>query len=487
VCPRGAVCAVGVSEQPMRIALVNPVARNTVGYHTSGTRMPPLGLQVLARLTPAEHTVEIIDEVFGTDDTEKFLTARGYDLVGITSYTSSATRAYELAALCRRAGVPTIMGGPHAWACPDEAQRYFDSVAVGECDALWPAILGDLRKGALAARYTGELADLSAGLGRADQDIQAINGRYDIACIQTSRGCPVGCDFCSVTRFNGPKIRRRNADDIVDEWNSIRKRFVFVVDDNFYGISPTHAAEAREILQAIIRRGKRKHWFSQTSLNMGGNVADLKLAHRAGCLAMLVGIETFDDENLKAWKKGLNRKILNDYQSYVDGFHAAGVAVLGAFVIGADNDTQDTAAETLLRAVRLGVDIIQVTNLTPLPGTALYERLLANGRIHAGKYPEDWERYTFIETVFRPQRMDPRQLDESMYEMRRLAAGRKWVWKRSIKTLLKTRSLATTLFVHGVNDGWRRMALALRTRDEQTFAGTYTPEHRMAILRKCYA
>jgi len=118
----------------MRIALVNPIARECEGYHTIGTRIPQLGLQVLARLVPSEHTVEIIDEIFGLDKTEGLLTPERYDLVGMTGYSSGATRAYELAAICRERGIPCIMGGPHAWAVPEEAAEHFDSVAVGECD-----------------------------------------------------------------------------------------------------------------------------------------------------------------------------------------------------------------------------------------------------------------------------------------------------------------------------------------------------------------
>ena len=437
----------------MRIALVNPVARRSEGYHTLPTRFPHLGLQVLARLVPPAHAVEIIDETLGLRATADLLTPRRYDLVGITAYTCSATRAYELAALCRQRGIPAVMGGPHAWAVPDEAARHFDSVAVGECDDVWPGIIADAAAGRLRARYEGRLADLAAGYGAADQTIKPVNGAYGVSCIQTSRGCPVGCDFCSVTRFSGRRIRRRPIDDIVAEWNSMRTRFVFVVDDNFFGVGSEHAAWSKRLLRELIRRGRKRIWFSQTSINMGADAEGLNLAFRAGCRAMLVGLESFDPETLTAYRKGLNRNVVEQYPELVDGFHRQKIAVIGCFVLGADNDTEEAVADTFLQAVQMGIDIIQITNLTPLPGTRLYERLCAEGRLLATNYPEDWERYSFTETVHRPARLSAARLDEMMREFMEVGAAHRWVLKRTLRTLWKTRSMTTAAFVHHVNRG----------------------------------
>ena len=137
----------------MRIVLINPISRRTEGYHTIGSRIPQLGLQVLAELVPPGHEVELIDEIFGYDATEQYIEQGRYDLVGLTAYTSGATRAYEIAAMARRAGVRTIIGGPHASAMPDEAQRHFDSVVVGECDEIWPGIVDHAAAGRLQPRY----------------------------------------------------------------------------------------------------------------------------------------------------------------------------------------------------------------------------------------------------------------------------------------------------------------------------------------------
>ncbi len=453
----------------MRIALINPVARRCQGYHTIGSKIPQLGLQVLARGVPAPHTVEIIDEIFGVDATGQEIRRGRYDLVGVTSYSSGATRAYEIAAQCRREGIPCIIGGPHASALPDEAARFFDSVAIGECDHIWPDIVREVNEGGLRPRYTGSTADIARpGVGRAMQ-LQPINGTYEVSSIQTSRGCPVGCEYCSVTRFNGALIRRRDIADIIEEWNTTPKDFIFVVDDNFFGVGPAHAAWAKELLRAIIRDGRKRLWFSQTTINMGDDLEGLRLAYRAGCRGMFVGFETFNLDSLRQYHKGINRNNIGRYKRLVKGFHRAGISVFGGFIIGADQDDEETVADTAIQAVKLGIDTIQITNLTPLPGTAMYDRFMAEGRIFATNYPEDWERYTFVETVYHPRGMSADRLDEVIYELRHVAATTPWVWLRTLRTLWMTRSLTSAMFIHGMNKGWKRIARYQLPRDEERF------------------
>ncbi|MBI4580529.1 MAG: B12-binding domain-containing radical SAM protein [Planctomycetes bacterium] len=471
----------------MRIALINPVARRCQGYHTIGSKIPQIGLQVLAQLTPKPHTVETIDEVFGFDASDSLIRRGRFDLVGITSYTSGATRAYEIAAQCRREGIPCIMGGPHASALPDEAARHFDSVAVGECDTIWAEIIDDAASGRLKSRYTGRLADIDrAGTGRAAQHLQPINGAYDVSSIQTSRGCPVGCEYCSVTKFNGAPIRRRDIGDIIEEWNTTIKPFVFVVDDNFFGVGPKHAEWAKELLREIIKRGKRRLWFSQTTINMGEDEEGLRLAYKAGCRGMLIGFETFNQESLQQYHKGINRNNLHRYKELVDGFHRAGISVFGAFIIGADQDDEQTVADTALQSVKLGIDTIQITNLTPLPGTRMYDRFMEEGRIFATSYPSDWERYTFVETVYHPKKMSAQRLDEAIYELRHLAAKTPWVWLRTLRTMWMTRSITSALFIHGMNKGWKRMAKIQLPKDTARFGYTPTENARTRKIRDAF-
>lgn len=483
----------------MRIALINPIARRTQGYHTVGCQIPQLGLQVLAQLTPREHHVDLIDEVFGHEATDQVIRRGNYDLVGVTSYTSGATRAYEIAAQSRAAGIPCIIGGPHASAMPHEAAQYFDSVAVGETDDIYGDIMADAAHGRLKRHYKGDLPDLERpGVGRARQDLQPINGTYGVAAIQTSRGCPVGCEYCSVTRFNGAPIRRRRIEDILEEWRSTPKGFLFVVDDNFFGVGDKHALWAKQLLRAIIRQDRerswvsrnlgtpQRRWFSQTTINMGDDLEGMRLARKAGCCGMFVGFETFNARSLKDYHKGVNRKNLSRYQELVNGFHKAGIAVFGGFIVGADEDDEETVSATAVEAVRLGVDTIQITNLTPLPGTRMYDRYMADGRIFATSYPQDWERYTFVETVYHPRKMSPQRLDETIYELRYLAAREPWVWKRTLRTLWRTRNFAAAAFIHGMNAGWKRMARVQAPRDEQRFGVQFSTNARTQLIREAF-
>lgn len=493
----------------MRIALVNPIARRTQGYHTIGSKIPQLALQVLAELTPREHHVDLIDELFGCECTDEKVRRGNYDLVGVTSYTSGATRAYEIAAQCRREGIPCVIGGPHASAMPEESIRHFDSVAIGECDDIFPKILADAAAGKLERFYRGSLADMERpGMGRARQELQPLNGEYDVSAIQTSRGCPVGCEYCSVTEFNGAPIRRRSMSDVIHEWFKTTKPFVFVVDDNFFGVGEKHAIWAKDLLRQIIKEGHKRSpvanmlrrvpgirrllgfaprlWFSQTTINMGDDPEGLSLAHEAGCVGMLVGFETFNSENLKDFHKGINRKNLERYQTLVRGFQREGVSVFGGFIIGADADDENTVATTAMQAVQVGIDTIQITNLTPLPGTKMYDRYLREGRIFATNYPEDWERYTFVETVYHPRNMTAERLDEAIYELRHIAARENWVWKRTLRTLWRTRSLTTAAFIHGMNIGWKRMAKIQAPRDEERFGVHLMESLRTTLIRKAF-
>ncbi len=454
----------------MNILLINPIARNTAGYHTISSKIPQLGLQVIAQCTPEKHQVDICDEIFGCDETYDLLASGKYDLVGITAMTSGATRAYELSAICKKFKIPAIFGGIHASMRTEEAKKYFDYIAIGEADELWPEILDDFENGTPKPIYRAEkIPELGDVNGRGNQLIRPLNGSYHVASLQTSRGCPIKCKFCSVTQFNGPRIRRRSVDSIIDEWNTIPKSFVFVVDDNFFGVTKQQAEWSKDLLREIIARGKKKLWFSQTSINMGEDPEALTLAYKAGCRAMLVGLESFEEENLKQYKKKLNQNNLANYRKLIDGFHKCGIAVFGGVIIGADADVPDSIARAAVTAINLGVDIVQLTNLTPLPGTTLFDEFTEEGRILANDYPKDWEKYTFIETVFKPKRMTAEQMDEAVFLFRRGAVERRWVLKRTIKSLFKTKSISTALFVHGMNKGFNELAKFAVERDRARF------------------
>lgn len=464
-------------KRPLRILLINPVNRGQEGYHKIAGAIPHLGLQRLAAVAqqlPEQHQVVIVDEVFGQQDFAKLLETYKPDFVGITGYTASITRGYAIADLCRAKGIQTIIGGPHVFAQPEEAARHADSIAVGEADTIWAGIIDDVAASRLRPVYEGGHPDLSTSVVTNAKTLQPVNGRYSIGAVQTSRGCPIGCAFCSVTRFNGRDIRRRPISDIVRDFFDKEETFTFIVDDNIAGLNEKHLTWFKDLMRAMIAEqkahGRRKFWFSQTSINLGQDKEALDLAYRAGCRGMLIGFESLSDESLQDYHKNLNRKNLDHYQEMVDNFHRAGIGIIGAFIAGADHDNINTVSQTVLRAAQMGIDIVQITKLTPLPGTKLYDQMKDEGRLEKVNYPNDWRYYNFINTVFTPKNMTSRELDQSVWEWHHASADKVlWPLFRAFRTLWKTRSLTTAAFVFEMNRRFRKITAEMAPQAVRDF------------------
>lgn len=266
---------------------------------------------------------------------------------------------------------------------------------------------------------------------------------------------------------------------MIDEWNAVGTRSVFVVDDNFFGVGPKDAEGAKLLLERLIRKGRRRPWFSQTTLNMGLDREALRLAHRAGCVAMLIGFESFSPEALKAHHKGINRLHVSRYAELVRAFHEEGLAVIGAFIVGVDGDGPGTALATATTADSIGIDFIQMTNMTPLPGTPLFDDLERSGRLVTGNYPADWVRHSFVETVFRPRDMTPEELDRSIYETRTARWWRNFFWPwRVLETAWKTRSFLTTLWSISAHRAYARIAEVIYRTGRARFGTPPAPNGR---------
>ncbi|MDP8247727.1 MAG: cobalamin-dependent protein, partial [Candidatus Tritonobacter lacicola] len=242
----------------MRLYLINPSNPLVSIVGARGSRWnryrvwKPLSLMVLAGLTPPEWEISIVDENLGAPDYPSMPLP---DLVGITAFTSQANRAYEVTAHFRRLGVPVVMGGIHATMCMDEVMERADSVVTGEGEGVWPQVLEDARNGCLKRRYDGGLAEIS-DIPAARHDMLATG--YAFGAIQTTRGCPLNCSFCSVTAFNGARYRMRPIPDIVRELQSVREKHVLVVDDNLIGTRPEHIARVKDLFRAMAQANLRK-------------------------------------------------------------------------------------------------------------------------------------------------------------------------------------------------------------------------------------
>jgi radical SAM superfamily enzyme YgiQ (UPF0313 family) len=392
----------------------------------------PLGLAVLAALTPPEWEITIFDENVRVPDYGALLPP---DLVGVTAFTSQANRAYEVAAEFRGRGVPVVMGGIHATMRPEEAAARVDAVVTGEAEPIWAQVLADVRQGALKPLYAGAHADMGK-IPPARHDL--LTGDYACGAIQTTRGCPLSCSFCSVTAFNGHRYRQRPIDDVVREFGLIREKHVLIVDDNLIGTRPEHIARAKALFRAMIRAKVRKRWIAQATINMADDEELLTLAAQAGCAGVFIGFETLTAAALRAL--GGKRHILEgrDFAASVRRIQRHKIFVAGSFIMGLDTDEPGIGRRIAEAALRYGVDMLNALFLTPLPGTRLWDELEARGGIAAHTFPEDWQYYTLTFPVARYRNFSSADIiremetcDGTFYSLRHIL-GRVWgsLWRR---------------------------------------------------------
>ena len=378
----------------MRLYLINPSNPlvNTAAVRNSRLIRyrvrKPLGLLVVAGLTPPEWDVTVIDENLGMAD---YAAMPRPDLVGITAFTAQADRAYQVAAMFRAHGVPVVMGGIHATMRLTEALERVDAVVTGEAEGVWEQVLEDVRRGALQRVYSGNRSE-GGEIGTARHDLSPRG--YMLGSIQTTRGCPLNCSFCSVTAFNGGRYRHRPIADVIREFEMIREKAVLVVDDNLIGTRADHIARTKELFRAMIRAKLGKKWVTQATINMADDEELLALAARAGCIGVFIGFESPSAEGLLEVHKRFNLQEGRDFRASVRRIQRHGIIVEGSFILGLDVDASGAGQRIAEAADRYGVDVLNVLLLTPLPGTRLWEKSESEGRILADNYPEDWKYYT---------------------------------------------------------------------------------------------
>jgi radical SAM superfamily enzyme YgiQ (UPF0313 family) len=411
----------------MRLCLINPSNPLVSIVNVKESRWnryrvwKPLGLMVLAGLTPRDWEVSIVDENLGAPDYQAIPKP---DLVGITAFTSQANRAYEVAGHFRRLGVPVIMGGIHASMCVDEVMERVDSVVTGEAEHVWSQVLEDARQGNLKCRYDGGLAEIS-DVPFARHDL--LPERYAFGAVQTTRGCPLNCSFCSVTAFNGSHYRQRPIPDVVREFQLVREKRILVVDDNLIGTSSSHIVRAKDLFRAMAQANLRKEWVAQATINFADDEELLVLAANAGCRGVFIGFESPAPEGLQELGKKFNLLKDRDFRASVRRIQRHNILVVGSFIVGLDIDEPGIGKRIAEAGNHYGVDNLNALFLTPLPGTRLWDQMRAENRIAMDAFPEDWRYYTLTYPVARYkhlslddiiQEMD--SCNQSFYSMRRI-------------------------------------------------------------------
>jgi radical SAM superfamily enzyme YgiQ (UPF0313 family) len=437
-------------KKTRRILLINPVNPHRKGFTLRNeSRQAPLGLGMVAAATPAHWSIKIWDENF------RPFQYRDADLVGITAFTSTCNRAYEIAAMYRRQGIPVVMGGIHASTLPDEALQFVDSVVVGEAEKVWPMLLNDFENNSLKPLYRGGFCQLSE-IPRPRHDL--FHPGYYFASIQTSRGCPMNCDFCSVPAFNGFQYRFRDTEAILDEIAGVRQNLLYFVDDNITGYNEASRQHAMQLFEGMIGRGFKKEWFAQASLNIVQHPDILKAAAQSGCRLLLIGIESESEEGLKSSNKMINLKMgVSKYREAFRTIHKHGIGILGAFIFGLDSDTPADIAKRNRYILRSPVDVVQASVLTPLPGTRLFDKINAEKRLLRTNFPDDWKRYHFVEVVHRPAKMGTQDFALEVQKAYQITFSKINIFIRFLRTWWNTRSLRTAIWAWNSNMNYRSL------------------------------
>ena len=379
---------------------------------TTISSLPSLGALTLAGLTPAKFEVAYHD----VPDVDAIEELPDCDLAAISFLTAQAPAAYRLADRYRAAGVPVVVGGLHVTALPDEAASHADAVVIGEGEPVWGTLLEDFSSGRLLPRYsaTGYEWDLDEGpLPRYDL---LDPSRYNRITVQTQRGCPWRCEFCASSIMLTPKYKTKSVDRVIAEVRAIKQvwpdPFIEFADDNTF----VEREHSRALMRAL--SAERVRWFTETDIGVADDPELLELMREAGCAQVLVGLESPHEsgmaglETRRDWKRGR----LPDYRNAIERIQSAGITVNGCFVLGLDGDGPEVFDDIASFAEESGLVDVQITVLTPFPGTPLYRRLKEEGRLLADG---EWEKFTLFDVTFQPLNMSVAELRGGLRDLAR--------------------------------------------------------------------
>lgn len=372
--------------------------------------LPSLGLLTLAGAAPGD--VEFCYHEHG-DVTAEELEAGGFDLVALSTFTAQAPEAYAYADRCRGLGLRVAIGGLHASVLPEEALGHADHVFAGEAEESFPRFLRDLGRGKARALYDtrGQAFDLA----RAPQpryDLLDV-GRYNRLTLQTTRSCPHACTFCaSGLLLRGP-YRKKPVELVQRDLEAIRRTwpapFLELADDNTF----VDKAWSRDLARAL--GAQRVPWFTETDITLAEDPELVDLLRESGCRQVLIGLEAPDANTLGELEaRPFKAPRAARYRDAIRTIQERGVSVNGCFVVGADSHTPSVFARVARCAEELGLAEVQVTVLTPFPGTPFYAELARQGRLLA---PGDWGAATLFDVTYRPARMDVCELEEGLREL----------------------------------------------------------------------
>jgi len=389
--------------------------------------MQPLCFAVLRGLTPPEVEVDLIDE-FIEAVPEHIET----DIAAITVQTFTAARAYTIADRLRKRGITVVMGGYHPTFLPREALQHADSVVVGEAEGVWKGVVEDFTRGRLSALYTGSAPQQRENTVY-DRSLFAGKKYAPVTPVEFSRGCGMSCEFCSVSSFHNGRHTYRTVRDVIEEIERIETKIIFVIDDNILG----NIRQAQRFVRDLIPL--KKKWWCQIGIGVARDDGLLDLLAESGCIAVMIGFESLDPDNLRQMNKTANIS-LGDYASAVRKIKERGIMIYGSFVFGYDHETAATIKGSLQFASENKFFLNNFNTLNPLPGTRLYERLKRENRLLHDAWWLD-ERFKYGEIMFRPAMMGAPELKQACIEARLAFNSLGGILKRSFDRKANMRSI----------------------------------------------
>ena len=448
-----------------RLVLIQPHPPGNVGEeNVSVLNQMPVNLAYLKALTPPDWEVDIIDEtqepVLSPDG--KSVTFERADLVGISAMTHQSTRAYEIAKICRDNGMPVSMGGVHITAYPEEAAKFADSVVVREGFSVWPQVIADFERGQMKPFYDGGLNNLG-DLEGVFPDREFLRKKYGYRYTATvaTAGCPYHCDFCFVPLFQGRKYRERPVEDILNELEAIKGQYRGMIwtDENFFGHSRISHDRTIQLYKGMAERKLNQNWFGFTSINIHEDPEVLHWMAESGCVGMLIGFESIDAQALKNMNKGFNATVEKTvgYKKAIDNIRKHGLAIWATMIFGTDTDRPETFERVADFILENEIDIMTCGLATPFPGTKLYDRLMAEGRIFRNNYPHDWQLYTAHHLLYTLKSMTLDELIDSFEMIYNRLYSTEALRERFRKSRARLQNENAALFAFRVNLDWQNV------------------------------
>lgn len=393
----------------MKLLIIQPShyrKRSSLAIHKTRKRtLVGLTLPYLAALTPEDWEIRLIDEQLEDID---FNTS--VDLVAITTLTINSLRAYTIADTFRKRGVPVIMGGPHTYFHSEEVAEHCDAVGVGEGEEIWSQMLADAANGRLKKIYRADELSHLKQLPFPRYDLLKLRnyGFFKTFSVQSSRGCPFKCEFCSERFYLGKSYRYRPVEDVIAEIKQTRARNIFFADSNFAG----KINHTMELMEALIPLKVR--WSALWSAYLCNNQKFMDLAQKSGLLHVNIGIESIDQNTLSGMNKNANK--VNQYKEIISNLRKRGISYSFNFIFGWDTESEDIFQSTLTFLKQNKVPVAYFNILTPHKGTSLYDRMKQENRIvdidNIGRWPG-------INCYIKPKYCSARELEEHIKRMYR--------------------------------------------------------------------